>query len=435
MKRILAVLLATAMLFSITGCSNGSDTSSAGTAPPASTEVKNSTEDKPRDVTLNMVLTYYGRIQEEIDWLCEKFAEKEKTEKNINVTFNIEYPADDTLLKTRLSSGEAPDIFNMHAKLDAPLYNKGGYLPDLTNEPFAGKLLDSIRPAVTIDDKIVAVPLESSTWSYLYNKKLFAANNITPPKTLSEMKTVTETLKAAGIVPFELAYKEAYVAGWGCQVPMCAIAAKKVPDFYEKMDKGEGSFQSMVDAGLLDVFDLINLNGGKRPLEIGVDDGVAKFAMGEAAMMVTGPWYADSILKVDPEFELGVAPLPIDDNPDNTVVMLAVSTVLTCSPDSPNLDVAKDFLNFVLDDSVSSEFFNKVKFNQVATNQTIDSSPWAEEGLAYMASGNFYDEYPIPSAINDELGRLAQLYFDKQIDRAGFVTGMDQIWAKTMAVK
>ena len=434
MKKMVSFLLSALLAGGLVACGAPvveTQEAADGTSPTVSEEVSSSVE-KTQEVTLSMVLTNYGRYKEQIDDLTGKFAEKKLEEDNIKVTFNIEYPSDTTLLRTRLSTGEAPDLFTMHAALDAPLYDRGGYLPDLSEEPFVDKLLEGMKDAVTQDGKIVGVPLESSSWGYLYNKKMFRENNLTPPQTLSEMQEVIDTLKAAGITPFELAYKDAYVCGWGVQVPMCSIAANKMPDWYDKMDQGEESFQSLVDEGLLDIFDLINANGDGRPLEIGCDDGVANFARGEAAMLVTGPWYSDSILSVDPEFELGVAPFPIDDDPEHAKLMLAVSTVMTMSPSSENADICREFLNYILDDEVTSDFFNSVQFGQVATNQEIEATPWVEEGASYVEQGKVYSERPLTSYVNDELGRIAQLYYQGELDREGFVREMDLSWARAM---
>ena len=74
------------------------------------------------------------------------------------------------------------------------------------------KLLDSVKPSVTdASGKVVAVPLETLSWGYLYNKDIFKEQGLEVPTTLTEMKAVVEKLKAAGITPFELSYKEAWV--------------------------------------------------------------------------------------------------------------------------------------------------------------------------------------------------------------------------------
>lgn len=170
------------------------------------------------DVKLSIMLTGLGRFKDQFDEYLTQFAKKELAEKNINITYELELPAEKTLLKTRLASGDAPDIYSLHAAFDAADFEKGGYLPDLTNEPFVGKLMDDVRDIVTINGKVFAVPMESFAWNYLYNKTIFEQYGLTPPTTLTEMKQVVETLNSNKVTPFMLPYKDAYFAGWLTQL-------------------------------------------------------------------------------------------------------------------------------------------------------------------------------------------------------------------------
>jgi raffinose/stachyose/melibiose transport system substrate-binding protein len=179
---------------------------------------------------------------------------------------------------------------------------------------------------------------------------------------------------------------------------------------------------------------LVNANGNTNALEVDVDNGVANFAKGEAAMLVTGPWYSDSILKVDPNFQLGLAALPVDDTPDHSMVMLAVSQVLTVHPKSPNKAVGIDFLNYILDDKDSSAFFKSLSFNKLAKNQEIPTFPWTAEGLTYLDAGRFYRDREIPNSPNDTLGSMAQLYYSKQITQQQFVDEIDKAWKKSVTL-
>jgi raffinose/stachyose/melibiose transport system substrate-binding protein len=435
LKKIGLLFVVTIMLMSLlAGCgssTNVNETSNEGNINKSTEEVK----PKAKDVKLNIMLTGQGRFKDQFDEYLTQFTKKELAEKNINVTYELELPAEKTLLKTRLASGDAPDIYSLHAAFDSADFEKGGYLPDLTNEPFAGKLLDDVREIVTINDKVFAVPMESFTWNYLYNKTIFEKYGLTPPTTLTEMKQVVETLNSNKVTPFLLPYKDHYFAGWLTQLAFCSIAANQIPDWWERMNKGEASFNELKDKGMFDIIDLVNANGSPRPLDVGADDGVAKFAKGEAAMLITGPWYSESILSVDPDFKLGLAGLPVNDDPTNTNVMLAVSSAITVNPEGKNKEVALDFINYILDDQDSSAFFEKLKFNKLATNQTIETLPWTTEGLTYVEKGFTYQDKAIPNAANDTMGKMSQLYYLGQLTQQQFVDEIDKEWKKSLEVQ
>ncbi len=57
----------------------------------------------------------------------------------------------------------------------------------------------------------MGLPLESLTWGMLYNKDLFNELGIEPALTLSELKSNSEKITAAGKTPFLAAYNEAWI--------------------------------------------------------------------------------------------------------------------------------------------------------------------------------------------------------------------------------
>lgn len=205
-KGVLCTFL-TATLLAGCGSNNGTNNSNAA-------EEGNTGSGTAKSVTLKMFIAQ-PRFKEQYDNYIAEFVKKEKADKNIDVSVQLEMPTADNasqILKTRLASNDAPDIFAIHAVNEIPSYYKAGYLEDLTDQPFVGKLLDSVKPSVTTTDgKVVALPLETLSWGYLYNKTIFAENGLTPPTTLTEMKAVTEKLKAKNVTPFVLSYKESWI--------------------------------------------------------------------------------------------------------------------------------------------------------------------------------------------------------------------------------
>ncbi|OBZ14416.1 sugar ABC transporter substrate-binding protein [Bacillus sp. FJAT-27264] len=398
------------------GANNGS--SDAGTGGKGS----------EKTVTLKMFIGL-PRFKDQFDQYIDKFVAKEKAEKNIDVKVQLEMPNSDNasqILKTRLASNDAPDIFSIHAINEIPSFYKAGYLEDLTSQPFVGKLLESVKPSVTIDNKVVAVPLESVSWGYLYNKKIFSDLKVTPPTTLSEMKTLVETLKKNNITPFELSYKESWIPQLFLPLSVGAQIQTGNKDFIERMNKDQGSFAEM--KSMFDIIDLVNANGTNKALEVGGDDGAAAFANGKAAMWVQGPWYAETIQKANPDVDFGVAPLPLSDNPDQTLINLGASTSLVVSPTSKNKDVALDFINFVLDDKESSGFYESLKFNPVATIHNYKSYPWVDDATVYVKEGKAYRDPSIPQSVKDEVGKGLQSYFSKQLSQDDVIKALDKAW-------
>jgi raffinose/stachyose/melibiose transport system substrate-binding protein len=426
MKKALTAIAAMIMLGSTVACSSGGGTKDEAGA--VSTQ-ENKAAAAPKKVELKVFLGGLDRFRDQFDKYFTQFAEKEKKEKNIEVSINSEYPGADNapqILKTRLATGDVPDIFSLHAVNDIPDYNKAGYLEDLTSQPFASKITDGIKPIVTVDNKVVAVPLESLAWGFLYNKKIFNDLGLKPPTTLTEMKAVVQKLNDNKIKPFILSYKESWIPQLFLPLSIGALGNTKNKDFIDKMKKDQGSFEEVKE--MFDIIDLVNNNGTDRPFEVGNDDGSADFASGKAAMWVQGPWNADSILKVNDKFDFGVAPLPINDDPKATLINVSVSTSLAMASSSKNKEVALDLLNYILDDQASNDLYQGLKFNPVSKNHTFKPYPWVEDATSYTNKGQSYKDPTIPAAVKDESGKALQGYFNKKMSKEDVIKDLDKTW-------
>src|SRR5690606_18540799 len=130
--------------------------------------------------------------------------------------------------------------------------------------------------------------------------------------TLDEMQVVIDTLKAANIAPFQLAFQESWVPQLMTAQSLGGIVSSKHPDWIAKMTAGEASYKDV--EAIFDIIDLINANGTPKPFEVGNEAGAADSANGKSAMWVQGPWNADAILKVNPDFQIGVAALPVSND-------------------------------------------------------------------------------------------------------------------------
>jgi raffinose/stachyose/melibiose transport system substrate-binding protein len=433
MKKIIHVsLIAVVLLLVIAGCGNGNnkaEPSASSEAPVSSTtSTPEATPAKPTKVELNIFMSY-PQYKDQFEAYFEQFKAKELADKNIEVTIKAEMPNSDQakqILQTRLASNDAPDLFTLHAN-DIPTYYNAGYLSDLADQRAIQSLYEPIKKTVTYDSKIVVLPLESSTWGYLYNKKMFNELGLTPPNTLDEMKVVIEKLNVASIAPFQLAFQESWVPQLMTAQSLGGIVSSQHPDWIEKMNAGQASYKDV--AAIFDIIDLINANGTKKPFEVGNEAGAADFANGKSAMWVQGPWNADAILKVNADFEIGVAALPVSNDAKDTMINLSTSTSLALSPTSKNKEVALDLLNYILDEKDSSALFEQLKFNPISTVHQFKVSPWVEESSAYVAKGQAYQDLSLPNGVTDEQAKLLQSYYAKSVTKEDFMATMDKTWA------
>lgn len=407
MKKLVIVLMLLSSFFTFSACENLVDSDT---------------------IELNVFMSF-PRFQEQFEDHFRLFEQKMLDEEGIKVKVNLEMVSSDNaqqLLQARLSSNDAPDIYTLHAIADIPSYYEAGYLADLSDAAFTDLVYESVLESVTYDGKIVALPLESLAWGYLYNKDIFAQYDLTPPQTIDEMENVVNVLNANNQTPFLLAFQESWIPQLMMALALGAMVNSEAPDFIDNMNAGTSSYTDIGE--VFDIIDLIMANGTTMAFETGGAAGSADFANGEAAMWVQGPWMSGSILEVNEDMNIGLAPLPVTNNEATTMINLSTSTSLGLSPTSQNKDIAIKLLNFILDAEHSSDLFSGLRFAPLASVHNYETFPWIDEAMTYVEAGKAYLERPLPSGVTDETAVALQEYYLGNKTKQQVIDAIDAAW-------
>ena len=408
MKKLFAILLTLCMVLSLAACGQQAPASQPEAEPAV--EDSGATNAEPREAELNIMMSF-PQFMEQWETYAKQFEEKMLAEENIKVKVNLEMPSSDqyeSVLQARLSGDDAPDLYTLHCN-NIGTYNDAGYLYDLSGEALAELIYDNVRETVSIEGKLLAVPIESQAWGVLYNKAIFEECGLKAPETLSDLEAICTTLKDKGYTPFMLAFQEQWVPQLMTGLTLGDIVSGKLNDWLERMYKDEGSYEEVRE--IFDVIDLIMANGTERAMEQGSEAGAADFALGKAAMFVQGTWASNTIMTTNPDMQLGVFALPINEDPGCTRVNLSTSTTLAVHPESQELELALKFANYVLDEEDSSALFQACSFNPLADCHNYEAYSWVADASEFVAAGRAYQDLVLPSSVTDEQGRLLQEYY------------------------
>lgn len=428
MKKLLSLMLAVVMVFTLTACAGKNTDDTSGDTPKEDgskqTEDKPQTEE-PREAELNIMMSF-PQYMDQWETYCKQFEEKMLTEENIKVKVNLEMPSSDqyeSVLQARLTGDDAPDLYTIHSN-NIQTYSEAGYLADLSGEAFAANLYENVRDTVSLDGKVMAIPIESTAWGVLYNKEIFDACNLKAPNTLDELINVCNVLKEKGYTPFLLAFQEQWVPQLMTALTIGGKVSGEAPDWLDRMYSDNGSYEEISD--IFQVIDVIMQNGTDRAMEEGSEAGSADFANGKAAMYVQGTWASNTIMTTNPDMNMGVYALPITNNQDSTLINLSTSTTIGVYPESDNLDIALKFANYVLDDKDSSSLFQSCSFNPVASVHNYETSSWVKEAYAYVEAGRSYQDLVLPSSVTDEQGKLLQEYYVGSVTKEDVIKYLDR---------
>lgn len=121
----------------------------------------------------------------------------------LGITVEIEYKVDDSVLKTRLASGEMTDllVYNSGSLLGA--LNPSQYFMDLSDEPFVEKYDDTYKNSVTVDGVVYGVPFASTqAGAVMYYKPVYEELGLKVPATWEEFLANCEKIKEAGYTAY-----------------------------------------------------------------------------------------------------------------------------------------------------------------------------------------------------------------------------------------
>lgn len=288
MKKVIALFLCAALSVGVlSGCSGGN---SEGSSAAASGGTPAASSENSEPVTLKFMLN----SPELTDQYKAMAAEYKKEKPNVTIDMTIIQNDYQTVLKSKLNSGDVPDLFMSSAYNDNRVYSDYEY--DLTNESFMKGIDPAFLKSVTLDGKVTGYPFLVQSHSFIYNKKLFKDAGITKlPTTLDEYRDACEKLTAKGIQPFSSGFGEWWVLPQMTYPSMSDAYDGDYDKLFSEVKSGTLKFGDLPQVDFaLDLIDLVKKYSGSKPMESTADMQVSDFANGKVAMIHQGSWEEDS---------------------------------------------------------------------------------------------------------------------------------------------
>lgn len=292
------------------------------------------------------VLTAMAYGTERLDQLVENY---EAAHPNVEIEVQHAPNDYDVVLKSRINSGQFPDIAaGQTGSHIATLYD---YAYDFSNEASIVDLFneDAIEISKSSDGKVMSLPWTYESMGIIYNKVLFEQAGITKlPKTMDELEAVCKTLEANGILPFANASKEPWVLGHIVSHYLSAVNPNP-NDTIAQISSGQVKFEDIDDfRNVFRLLDLMTAYGPEKVLEIDWEKSENMLSNNEAAMIHMGDWCEATLLKFNPDVNVGFLPVPINDNPMDTTILSSISWQFILNKDADELDIKKDFMKYML---------------------------------------------------------------------------------------
>lgn len=265
----------------------------------------------------------------------------------------------DNLIRTKLASGDMPDLMSYNSGSLFYALNPEEYFMDLSNEPFIEKLDENFVKATSVNGKAFGIPLfASQAGAIVYYKPIYEELGLKIPKTWDEFLENCDKIKEAGKVAMIGTAGDA----WTAQLIFFGDnynALKKVPEFPEKFDAGEMKFATtpaMVESfnKYADLYDYYN----EDYLAATYNDGCDMIATGQGAHWPALTQVLSNIESLYPDAmdDIGVFGIPGDD-PDDMGLTLWMPNGIYASKDTKEPEAVKAFMDLYVSQEGLDTYF------------------------------------------------------------------------------
>jgi raffinose/stachyose/melibiose transport system substrate-binding protein len=325
---------------------------------------------------------------------------------------------------SRLTAGNV-DLL-VAAPRDVPSYAKdsasnddrladAGLLMDLSQQPFAQRIVPSILSAQEYKGKAYTIPTGVSYYTGVYyNKSIFQQYGLSVPTTWTQFLDLAHSLQSKGVTPLGIGGKDSWPAG----LSMLAAVQGAYPKQADREQLAENLWShktSLTDPGQVAILQKVQTIYGLAQKNFAGDAYTnlpAEFASGSFAMVSDGTWDQTTLAQaVGSKFDMGYFPLPTSQTAaDNAMLGGKVELRLAVPTSASNKSAALAWLDFFTRPDNYKLFQAQAGFapavQGVATNAFLDSigqytstfePAWDQTWTASNKAGNaalFPYDYP-----------------------------------------
>lgn len=423
-KKILALLLAVAMMATLVAC--GGDSGDSGSSG---------------DGVVVTIFNSKSEIQSQFEEMAEEY-----NASHDGVTLEVYYSSDTVAahMASKYSSNE-PYVLSMVDAKD--VYSLGpDHAIDLSDESYVG----DTNYAITIDDQVLAVPFCIEGRGLMYNAdaiEKITGETFDPTKytTLDAFKELIDELKAGGME-----------APCGVMKEDWSLAGHFFSEIYEEQED-VNAFVDSLYAGeadlannekfnsLMDTFDVLRDNNYAADSAIAAERETSeqKLASGEIAFMFGGNWDWAVLNEYEPSENMGLMPVPqnTDDGTNEKLVGGGSKYLFIDSSDNvtdEQRQAAKDFLTWLYTEEDGNTFLTETcgvvpAFSSIPV-EGLD--PLSTSIAKYVEKDALIPNYDyLPDDHYSKVGATMQQYLDGKIDRAGLAKAVEDYWSSTTPVE
>lgn len=354
-----------------------------------------------------------------------------KTHDNIHLTIQSPNEAM-TILKTRFIREDYPDIVGIGGDINYSNFLDAEMFMDISD--FEG-VSDIKQAYMDIEDElefipkdgVYALPYVANAAGILYNKDMFEENGWKIPKTWTEFIELCETIKASGMQPLYLGYKDT----WTCLAPWNALAVGLSPsDTCAQVNAGKTTFSKEYRETAEKIKILLDYCE-PNPYAYGYNDACTAFARGQAAMYPIGSYAVPQIKSVNPDMNIDSFVFPANDDEKDNVLNSGVDLQFCVMKNSKNKEAVYEVLRYLYEDETIQIYLDEQ--NSIPCKNGDFKLPSMIDGMkSYIEEGRMadYQDHHYPSEMS--VDAMIQTYLMDKSENATekFLNRFDTEWVR-----
>lgn len=349
-KKLRYLVIASASVLAFAACGNTEETSTNG-----KTVIEFFNQKKEMEGTIEEIIQDFEKLHPDID---------------VQMT---SVPDAGTVLKTRMLSGDVPDVINLYPQnIDFQEWANAGFFYDMTGQDYLDNLKNQYADKYAINGKVYNVPLTANVSGIYYNKTKFEALGLKAPETWDEFVQLVDDIKAAGETPFAIAGTEGWTLNGYHQLSLItttgsADAANEYLRYSQPNSISADDDILKADAAKLD---LLADEGNQQANWKGAsyNDAIVAFTSEDALMTTNGSWALAAMRQQEPTFEISTFAFP-GEEPGQSATVGAGDFALSIAAETENLEAAETFVAYMTTPEPMQKYYD------------VDGSPVAVIGV------------------------------------------------------
>lgn len=349
-KKLRYLVIASASVLALAACGNTEETS---------------TNDKT-------VIEFFNQKKEMEGTIEEIIQDFEKLHPDIDVQMTS-VPDAGTVLKTRMLSGDVPDVINLYPQnIDFQEWANAGFFYDMTGQDYLDNLKNQYADKYAINGKVYNVPLTANVSGIYYNKTKFEALGLKAPETWDEFVQLVDEIKAAGETPFAIAGTEGWTLNGYHQLSLITTtgSAEAANEYLRYSQPNSNSADDDILKADAAKLDLLADEGNQQANWKGAsyNDAIVAFTSEDALMTTNGSWALAAMRQQEPTFEISTFAFP-GEEPGQSATVGAGDFALSIAAETENLEAAETFVAYMTTPEPMQKYYD------------VDGSPVAVIGV------------------------------------------------------